>query len=141
MNDVVLLETKELPNIQLLDEQKKFISSKEKILVSLANEETIAYEIVYRGVCVGFIQLDETGKEDIFLHNIYIDNSYQNNGIGKESIKLLFSILKGKYKNLYTTYVWGNDIAKHVYETLGFKEVNVIDENGIHEVDMLYILK
>lgn len=37
-----------------------------------------------------------------------------------------------------TTYIWGNEHAKHVYEKVGFVETDVVDEDGIHEVNMIY---
>lgn len=36
-----------------------------------------------------------------------------------------------------TTYTYGNDHAKYVYEKVGFCETDVVDENGIHEVNMV----
>lgn len=39
---------------------------------------------------------------------------------------------------LTTTYTWGNEQAKHMYESVGFKETGVVNENGVHEVNMEY---
>ena len=36
-----------------------------------------------------------------------------------------------------TTYTYGNDHAKYVYEKVGFRETDVVDENSIHEVNMV----
>ena len=40
-----------------------------------------------------------------------------------------------------TTYVYGNDAAKHVYEKVGFIETSVVDEPDCHEVNMVYYIK
>ena len=37
-----------------------------------------------------------------------------------------------------TTYLFGNLHAKHVYEKIGFIETDFVDEEGIHEVNMIY---
>lgn len=42
---------------------------------------------------------------------------------------------------LTTTYLWGNDRAKHVYESIGFVETDVVDEPGVHEVNMALELR
>ena len=37
-----------------------------------------------------------------------------------------------------TTYIWGNDHARHLYERIGFTETDVVDEPDCHEVNMIY---
>ena len=39
-----------------------------------------------------------------------------------------------------TTYIWGNEQAKHVYEKVGFVETSVVDEPNCHEVNMKWVL-
>lgn len=48
-------------------------------------------------------------------------------------------MLKEDYslKKLTTTYIYGNEKAKKLYESLGFVEIEIIEEDGIHEVDMM----
>jgi diamine N-acetyltransferase len=47
--------------------------------------------------------------------------------------------MKEKYgaRCFTTTYIWGNEQAKRVYEKVGFVETDVVNEDGIHEVNML----
>lgn len=63
---------------------------------------------------------------------------YLTNGYGKKSLSELIRFLKENYnlKVLTTTYIYGNQIAKKLYESLGFVEIEIIEEDGIHEVDM-----
>lgn len=51
-------------------------------------------------------------------------------------------MLKKEYgvKKMTTTYLWGNEHAKHVYEKVGFVETDVVDEPDCHEVNMKWIL-
>ena len=44
-------------------------------------------------------------------------------------------------KEFTTTYIFGNDVAKHVYEKIGFIETDVVDEPDCHEVNMIYYVK
>ena len=36
-----------------------------------------------------------------------------------------------------TTYIFGNTIAARVYEKVGFVTTDIVDEDEIHEVNML----
>ena len=40
---------------------------------------------------------------------------------------------------MVTTYLWGNGPAKQLYEKVGFRQFQVWDEPGCHEVDLEYI--
>ncbi|NLX78033.1 MAG: GNAT family N-acetyltransferase [Clostridiaceae bacterium] len=68
----------------------------------------------------------------------FIDLKYQNRGFGTEALKELLAFMKEKYGARYftTTYIWGNEQAKRVYMKAGFIETDVVDEDGIHEVNM-----
>lgn len=50
----------------------------------------------------------------------------------------LLTMLKQEHhaEVITTTYTFGNDHAKYVYEKVGFRETDVVEENGIHEVNM-----
>ena len=55
---------------------------------------------------------------------------------------MLINMLKKEYgaKRLTTTYIWGNEHAKHVYEKVGFVKTSVVDEHDCHEVNMKVVL-
>ena len=40
--------------------------------------------------------------------------------------------------SITTTYIWGNTVAAHLYESLGFVETDVVDEPDCHEVNMIF---
>lgn len=54
-------------------------------------------------------------------------------------LRELLKKLKQEYQArvVTTTYTYGNDHAKYVYEKVGFRETDVVDENSIHEVNMV----
>lgn len=129
--------------IILEDEQYKQISSKEDIFDSLKdNDNVMGFDIYFDDTLIGFAMLNKFEEESYFLWNFAIDKEYQNKGFGKNALKALISFLKEKYhaKILTTTYLLGNLHAKHVYEEVGFKETNVIDEEDCKEVDMEFII-
>ena len=71
-----------------------------------------------------------------------IDIKYQNKGYGTEALIELGNLLKTEYgvKRMTTTYIWGNEHAKHVYEKVGFIETDVVNEPDCHEVNMKWVL-
>lgn len=73
-----------------------------------------------------------------FLWNFAIDSAYQNQHYGQRALRELLAMLKQEHhaKVVTTTYTVGNDHAKYVYEKVGFWETDVVDGNGIHEVNM-----
>lgn len=42
-------------------------------------------------------------------------------------------------QKMTTTYTWGNSHAKYLYEKVGFKETDIVDEPDCHEVNMIYV--
>ena len=41
-------------------------------------------------------------------------------------------------KEFTTTYVWGNEIARRLYASVGFAETDVVEEEDYKEVNMIY---
>ena len=77
------------------------------------------------GSPVGFAMLDEDLEEKTLnIWRIMIDAKYQGKGYGTEAIKHIIDLSKQsqKYTSLTIDYCKGNDTAKHVYESLGFRE-------------------
>ena len=81
-------------------------------------------------------------KRTYFLWDYAIDVNYQNKGYGTKALIELGNLLKTEYgvKRMTTTYIWGNEHAKHVYEKVGFIETDVVDEPDCHEVNMRWVL-
>ncbi|MGF3065806.1 GNAT family N-acetyltransferase [Facklamia sp. P12950] len=129
--------------ISLNKEQIDQIFSLEKIKNGCKQENVIAYDIFNDDELVGFAMLRQFSSKGWFLWNYAIDKNFQGLGLGYSGLKLLLKIMKEDYQAsvITTTYRYGNEIAKNLYQKVGFSEVNNVEESGCHEVDMLLELK
>ena len=126
--------------INLTKEQEGHLCSKEYIKKIAKKRNIISYDIYDNDTIIGFAQLRKYKRNCYFLWNFAIDIEYQNKHFGISALKELLVLLKKEYKvkEVVTTYTFGNEHAKHVYETVGFVETDVVDEDGVHEVNMVY---
>ena len=129
--------------IKVSEEQEKQLSSIEKITAKCQDANVIAFDIYDDNILIGFAMLREYEKGGYFLWNFAIDSKFQNNHYGTTSLKELISKMKAEYNmhTMTTTYKHGNEHAKHIYEKIGFIETDTVNENGIHEVNMIYLCK
>lgn len=123
--------------IELSYEDKKQLSTFDKIQKSIQLDSVIAFDIFRNSVLVGFAMLRDYG-DGYFLWDYAIDSCYQGKGFGTNALKELLIFLKDNYgtTEVSTTYLWGNERAKYVYEKVGFIETDVVREKDIHEVNM-----
>lgn len=130
-------------NVEVLESQKKYISSLKKINENINNEDVIAFDIYKDKVIIGFAMLKEFEEHCFFLWNYAVDYKYQNKHLGTKALKELISYMIANYnmKLMTTTYTIGNNQAKHLYEKIGFIETSVVDEENCHEVNMTYKIK
>lgn len=126
--------------ISLLPEQEKQLSSKEKIEAACAQENVLAFDIYLDEMLIGFAMVRKFNEGAYFLWNYAIDYKYQNQNYGTSALIEFFDFMKDNYQmsEMITTYIWGNEHAKHVYEKVGFKETDIVDEEDCHEVNMIY---
>ena len=131
-------------NIEISESQKSMLSSPKKINEALQNENVIAFDIYFDNYLVGFAMLrkyeeDEFKRSSYFLWDYAINYKYQNHGYGIKALRQLLILLKENYKakNVTTTYIYGNEHAKYIYEKIGFVETDIVDEDDVHEVNML----
>lgn len=124
--------------IDVHSSQKNQISSKSKIDQNLQTGKAIGFDIFDDEKLVGFAMLREFEPHQYFLWNFAIDKKFQHQGLGTKALADLVEFLKKNYNctKLTTTYKFGNDIAKRTYEKLGFSTTKIVNEDGIHEIDM-----
>lgn len=125
--------------ISLSEHDQKQLSSMERIERALADSTILSYNIWDGDTLVGFAMPCPFEGNGFFLWNFAIDSAYQNRQYGQRALRELLKMLKQEYQArvVTTTYTYGNNHAKYVYEKVGFRETDVVDENGIHEVNMV----
>lgn len=81
------------------------------------NEEY--YKIMFNNEMIGFIGIKNYEKE-IYLYRFFIDERYRGQGIGTIALNKLIYMAKEQDKDM-SLEVMGKNIAKDLYERLGFK--------------------
>ena len=128
--------------VDLLESQYKQVSSKENIEKTLLKNEAIGFNIKLTDEIIGFAMIRKYEEGGFFLWDYAIDYKYQNKKYGTNALKSFIKYLEEHYgaNEVSTTYIYGNEIAAHVYENVGFVETDVVDEDDIHEVNMLLLV-
>lgn len=128
--------------IHLAKEQEDNLQTPENIKICCGYDVVIAFDIILNDEVIGFAMFEKVSKRTYFLWDYAIDLKEQNKGYGTEALIQLGILVKKEYgvKKMTTTYIWGNEHAKHVYEKVGFVETDVVDEPDCHEVNMKWIL-
>ena len=127
--------------ISVLPEQEDQLCTKETIREIFAKDEAgecLAFDIFEGDTMVGFAMFCEFPVGTFFLWNYAIDAAWQNRGIGKRALLKLMEYMIAHYpvREFTTTYVWGNEHAKRLYESVGFVETDVVEEADYKEVNM-----
>lgn len=125
-----------------LDEVLRLKVSKNQESFVSANSYSLSQAWVYKNtafpfaiyadeVLVGFMMLGYYEERDQYtLWKFMIDEKHQNKGYGKQALTLGIEYLVQNFhvKSIYTGVVFGNAVAKKLYESLGFRETGVTDE-------------
>lgn len=124
-------------------EQEAHLSANEKIQAACCQENVLAFDIYHSETLIGFAMLRQYDDTGWFLWDYAIDQAYQNLYYGTDALQALIDHMETScgLKEMTTTYIWGNNHAKHIYENLGFVETDVVDEPGCHEVNMIFQIR
>ena len=125
--------------VHLSKEDQAQLSAPERIKRALFDPQTIAFDIFDQDNLIGFAMLYQFDVTGFFLWDYAIDTAYQGKGSGKAALLELISLLEEKYdaKVITTTCKYDNARAKGLYESVGFQTVEVIDQDGIHEINLV----
>ncbi len=126
--------------VNVLSEQEKYLSSKKKIETACTQPDVMAFDIYQNELLIGFVMIKQFEKRAYFLWDYAIDYKYQNQHYGTIALVEFISFMMKEYQMsvMTTTYIMGNEQAKRMYEKIGFVETDIVDEDGCHEVNMLY---
>lgn len=126
--------------VSVLPEQREWVGTPEMIGRAVQREDTVAFDIWDENQLVGFVLLRKFQEGEWFLWEYVIDCSMQRRGYGRKALGALIRLMQERYglHSMTTTYIWGNTVAAHLYESLGFVETDVVDEPDCHEVNMIF---
>ena len=143
MNNITLREISrenldEILALRVDESQKTFVSENGDSLAQAYVYHDTAYPFaVYAGAeIVGFIMMGYyEAKEYYTLWKFMIDSRHQHKGYGRKALELGIKFLRDRFNvsEIYTGVVPGNNVAKKLYESVGFKETGVI-ESGMEEM-------
>ncbi|MDD2648863.1 MAG: GNAT family N-acetyltransferase [Eubacteriales bacterium] len=122
--------------MNLSPEQNKFVAPN---IVSLAQawlyyDNARPLAIMEDGEPVGFMMLDwDEGERTLGLWRFMIATDKQGNGRGRRAIEILISDAKssGLFDMMRLDYVQGNDRARALYYSLGFRENGDVEDGEI----------
>jgi len=141
---VVFVDSTDM-KITLPPEQAEMLSSKETIreIIKKNPDTVMAYDIYDEGELIGFVLVHRFEEKKYFLWEFVIDQSHQNQHKGTKALTAFIEYMKTDFGavEITTTYIYGNEHAKHVYEKVGFVETDVVDKPDCHEVNMAYYLQ
>jgi len=135
---MIIEKTEIYSGIQLNDNQLQQVSSVDKIQAAMRRPDCVGFNAVESGENIGFALFRRFDDGAWFLWNLLIDFRHQGKGKSKAFMRLLIAHLRDEYgaKIMTTTYIFGNTVAKRLYESLGFVETDVVCEDDVHEVNM-----
>ena len=134
LRDITKENLEEVLNLSVSEYQEAFVSSTACSLAQayVYRETAFPFAIYSDNTIVGFIMMGyyET-KKQYTLWKLLIDKNHQNKGYGRDAVKQGILYLKDNFDTgeIYTGVVLGNEKAKHLYRSIGFKETGLIEDN------------
>ncbi len=122
--------------------QRRYVADKVTILArayAYRNEHSRAC-LIYNGETpVGIVlYYDNPDFGTYIFSELFIDERYQHRGFGMEASKLVLDEMRaaGRFNKVELCYIDGNNVAKGMYEKLGFTEIDRDDDEIIMELPL-----
>ncbi len=137
---------RECGNLKVADDQRSFVATNAwSLLQYLYQDPTDTFEpfgIYADDKMVGFMMYGMgefgglTGWE---IWRLMIDQRYQKQGYGRKALQLSIDLIRERLKldTLYIMFEVGNDVAQALYESVGFKDTGIIDDDEhVYKLDL-----
>ncbi len=123
-------------SLRINENQAGYVSTTaESLAQAYVYQKTAFPFVVYSNrEIVGFIMMGYyEAKQYYTLWKLLIDRDYQHRGYGKAALQQGLLFLKDRFhvQEIYTGVIPGNTAAKSLYESLGFRETGVFENNMI----------
>ena len=120
--------------LRVSEAQKTFVSSTACSLAQayVYRENAFPFAIYADNTLVGFIMFGYyEAKKQYTIWKFLIDERHQNKGYGKAALSQGVAFLKNKFgvREIYLGVTVGNESAKHMYTSVGFKETGLVENN------------
>jgi diamine N-acetyltransferase len=121
---------KEVISLRVSREQEHLVAPNVLTLAQMQfRHEKTALAIYAEDTPVGLIAYD---LYDYDIWRLMIDERYQGKGYGRQALKCVIEILRlhGAQSEVRTDIAPGNEVAKTLYESLGFRESQPLSSTG-----------
>ena len=121
----------------LSPEQERFVSSPDRLLArayAYRDAGAQARLVALCGEIVGMVLWHDWAKDDTFVFSqLFIDRRYQGRGIGRAAAEMALAEMTadGRFSRVSLCYCRGNEIARRLYTSLGFRETGIEDGDEI----------
>ena len=121
-------------NLSVYEDQRGYVSTTAESLAQayVYQDTAFPFAIYDDETIVGFIMMGYYKEKEYYtLWKLLIDKDHQNKGYGRKALELGIAFLKENYqvKEIYTGVSPGNDVAKKLYESVGFQETGLFENN------------
>ncbi|MBR6791260.1 MAG: GNAT family N-acetyltransferase [Oscillospiraceae bacterium] len=116
--------------LEVAENQKTFVAPPASILArayAYRHSRSMAYVIYADDTPVGMAMYHDCDPLDAFdFSQFFIDARYQRKGYGRTAVRAILELMKadGKYQKVVLCYIEGNDAARRLYESFGFRETD-----------------
>ena len=156
LEELTKYNTWDILELRIKKKQKRFIANNVWSLVhayvgNKTNGAVYPFGIYDDDTPVGFVMLaydysevcddkdaPEISKNNYFLWRLMIDKEQQGKGYGREAVKLALDFIRtfphGKAEYCWICYDRENKVARKLYRSFGFEEINKYEDGNIDAV-------
>jgi ribosomal-protein-alanine N-acetyltransferase len=141
LHDVMTEDRRALLDLRVARDQRAFIGEVARYLATcLLEMKWQAITIRADGAVVGFVMWARSPDDGSYwIGGFLIDRRYQRRGYGRAALVALIESLRTKpgCRTIVLTYMPGNDVARRLYGSLGFRETGeILDDEVVAHLEV-----